>query len=94
MVDYLVYKEEVYKNRRVFLDFRNNPSFKDIPFDDLDKEVKDYILSNDARLEKPIDRLLKMNKKAYDFYIDHGVDLKKSHWKYLFVPNTTMAVFI
>ena len=77
MVDYLVYKEEVYKNRRVFLDFRNNPSFKDIPFDDLDKEVKDYILSNDARLEKPIDRLLKMNKKAYDFYIDHGVDLKK-----------------
>lgn len=77
MVDYLVYKEEVYKNRRVFLDFRNNPSFKDIPFDDLDKEVKDYILSNDARLEKPIDRLLKMNKKAYDFYFDHGVDLKK-----------------
>lgn len=77
MVDYLVYKEEVYKNRRVFLDFRDNPSFKDIPFDDLDKEVKDYILSNDARLEKPIDRLLKMNKKAYDFYIDHGVDLNK-----------------
>lgn len=77
MVDYLVYKEEVYKNRRVFLDFRSNPSFRDIPFDDLDDEVKDYILSNDARLEKPIDRLLKMNKKAYDFYIDHGVDLEK-----------------
>jgi len=77
MIDYLVYKEEVYKNRKVFLDFRSNPSFKDIPFDDLDDEVKDYILSNDARLEKPIDRLLKMNKKAYDFYIDHGVDLKE-----------------
>lgn len=77
MVDYLVYKEEVYKNRRVFLDFRDNPSFKEIPFDDLDDEVKDYILTNDARLEKPIDRLLKMNKKAYDLYIDHGVDLKK-----------------
>lgn len=77
IIDYLVYKEEVYKNRKVFLDFRSNPSFKDIPFDDLDDEVKDYILSNDARLEKPIDRLLKMNKKAYDFYIDHGVDLKE-----------------
>mgnify|MGYP002757001276 CR=1 FL=1 len=76
MIDYLVYKEEVYKNRRVFLDFRSNPSFKDIPFDDLNREVKEYIISNDARLEKPIDRLLKMNKKAYDFYIDHGVDLK------------------
>lgn len=77
MIDYLVYLEETDKKRKVYLDFRENPSNKSIDFDALDSEVKDYLISNKADLEKPIDRLLKMNKKAYDFYMDHKVDLKK-----------------
>lgn len=77
LIDYLVYKEEIYKKRRVFIDFRENPSFKEIEFNKLDNEAREYILKNDANLPRPIDRLIKMNKRAYDFYLDHGVDLKK-----------------
>lgn len=77
MIDYLVDKEEVENNRKVFLDFRENPYDSEIEFDALDSEVRDYLYNNDAFLDKPIDRLIKMNNKAYLFYIDHGVDLKK-----------------
>lgn len=77
LIDYLVYKEEIFKKRRVFIDFRENPSFEGIEFNQLDDEAREYILKNKADLPKPIDRLIKMNKKAYDFYLDHGVDLKK-----------------
>lgn len=76
-IDYLVYKEEVEKNRKVYLDFRENPYGQKIKFDSLDKEVNSYLRSNDALLDYPIDRLIKMNKKAYDFYKDKGVDLKE-----------------
>lgn len=77
LIDYLVYKEEIYKKRRVFIDFRENPSYKEIEFNKLDDEAREYILKNNANLSRPIDRLIKMNKRAYDFYLDHGVDLKK-----------------
>lgn len=73
----MVYKEEIYKKRRVFIDFRENPSYKEIEFNKLDDEAREYILKNNANLSRPIDRLIKMNKRAYDFYLDHGVDLKK-----------------
>ena len=76
MIDYLVYKQEVEKHRKVYIDFRQNPSGRDIEFENLGDEAKEYLVKNGANQEKPIDRLIHMNSKAYDFYLDHGVDLK------------------
>ena len=45
--------------------------------------ITDYIKANtgedlsDALQELPIQRLLAMNPKAYDLYIDHNIDLAK-----------------
>lgn len=81
MIDLLIYIETQIKGRRVFLDFRNNPTCADLngafQFDLLGKEAYDYLFNSDALLRTPIERLKKMNPLAIKLYKDHNIDLEK-----------------
>lgn len=66
---------EISKGRKVYLDFRKNPS--DFCFDKLCDEAKEYILRTDCMAETPIERLFRLNSKAIDVYKNQGIDLYK-----------------
>lgn len=79
LIDILVYRETVLKKRRVFLDFRRNPSgggkLADFSFDLLSPEARTYLVKSGALLPTPIARLARMNPPAIAIYRDHGIDL-------------------
>lgn len=75
-IDLLVHAEQQ-KGRRIFLDFRTNPGGADVDFGSLSQEAHAYLEKAAACFGKPIDRLLQMNEPAVNFYLDHGVDLRK-----------------
>ncbi|MGB4041293.1 MAG: FAD-binding protein [Bacillota bacterium] len=81
LIDILVYIETVIRGRRVFMDFRKNPSgcgkMEDFRFDLLSKEALDYLTKSQALLELPIDRLRKMNPMAIQLYAEHGIDITR-----------------
>ncbi len=75
-VDIAIFKERV-KGRRVFMDFRRNPSIAGESFDFslLEDEPLNYLKNSRALLPTPIERLEKMNPQAIDLYKSHGIDL-------------------
>jgi len=73
LIDLLVYHERVVKGRRVFLDFRVNPSGWD--FDALGGEAADYLRRSGARQGSPVERLEQMNPGAVQLYLAHGINL-------------------
>lgn len=75
-IDLLVH-QEMQKGRRIFLDFRANPGGGDIDFTSLSPEAHAYLQSAGACFGTPIERLLHMNEPAVNFYLDHGVDLRR-----------------
>ncbi len=78
LVDIAVYNETM-AGRRVFLDFRRNPSALDgIPLtrETLGDEVYDYLANSNALRDTPIERLRAINERAYGVCLDHGVDLE------------------
>ena len=76
LVDIAVYCESALKGRRVFLDFRNNPA--GFSPDTLSTEARSYLENSGiANLPTPVERLKKLNEKAYRLYLDHGIDLEK-----------------
>lgn len=75
LLDLIVY-EEVLQGRTVFLDFRSNP-IDIIDYERLPRETYEYLYRANALKSKPIDRLREMNEPAYQFYLDHGVDLAR-----------------
>ncbi|MDH5468148.1 MAG: FAD-binding protein, partial [Candidatus Aminicenantes bacterium] len=83
LIDILVYQETVIKGRRVFLDFKRNPSggglLEDFSFDLLDKEASSYLERSGASLGTPIERLQKMNQPAVDLYQSQGIDLTREN---------------
>lgn len=76
IIDLLVY-QELEKGRRVYLDYRQNPLEEELNFDLLQEEAALYLQQSGATFGLPIDRLKVMNAPAYEFYLDHGVDLAK-----------------
>ena len=77
-IDLLVYNEIAVKKRRVFMDFRRNPSVIDREgLDVISDEAYNYLKNSSALQKLHIERLLAMNPKAYDLYIDHNIDLAK-----------------
>ena len=78
IIDLLVFRECVLKNRRVYLDFRKNPyGLEELPYDKLDSEAKEYLENAHACFGTPLARLQFMNMPAYDLYLSKGVDLEK-----------------
>lgn len=80
VIDLLVYRECVFKNRRVYLDFTKNPFDLDaIEYEKLSHDAYEYLRKAEALFGKPIDRLLKMNAPAIDLYKDKGLDITKEY---------------
>ena len=78
IIDLLVFRECVLKNRRVYLDFRKNPyGLEELPYDKLDGEAREYLENAHACFGTPLARLQFMNMPAYDLYLSKGVDLEK-----------------
>lgn len=81
LIDLLVYQETVMKGRRVFLDFRSNPtcSEKYGRFEPsyLNPEAYEYLKNSNGLWETPIKRLEHMNPAAIELYRSHGIDLYK-----------------
>ena len=79
LIDVLIYIETVKKKRRVFLDYRRNPSWamKDgkMDFSRLNEESKEYLTLSNALQETPIERLAHMNPAAIELYRSHHIDL-------------------
>ncbi|MED9821094.1 MAG: FAD-binding protein [Christensenellales bacterium] len=79
LIDLLVYQETVLKGRRVFLDYRRNPSSAEQngEFDPslLVGEAYDYLKSSDGLQATPIERLAHMNPAAIELYRAHKIDL-------------------
>lgn len=80
LIDVLVYYETWILNRRVFMDFRQNPipgEGKE-PFDlhAMDDEALSYLARNGALQPTPIERLEHMNPLAIDIYAENGIDIR------------------
>jgi len=79
IIDIAIYIETKTKGRRVFLDYRTNPSefFKDgkLDFSLLNKEAYEYLEKSNVLFGTPIERLLKMNRPAYELYKNNNIDL-------------------
>jgi succinate dehydrogenase/fumarate reductase flavoprotein subunit len=79
MIDLLVYRETIHKNRRVFLDYRRNPTGKGkqkFSIGSLDTEVYTYLKNSGALDETPYKRLKLMNSPAIDLYLHHNIDIR------------------
>lgn len=75
--DMLVYREIHVKNRRVFMDFRRNPTgFDGEDFSVLPQEAYNYLKKSGALMKTPVERLEAMNPGALTLYMQHGIDLK------------------
>ena len=76
VIDLLVYRENILRQRKVYLDFRKNPfGFEKIPYDSLSPEAREYLEKAGACFGTPLDRLKKMNEPAIELYRSKGVDL-------------------
>ena len=73
IIDLLVHKETAEKGRRVWLDFRSNPTGLD--FNALSEEAHTYLERSGALFGTPLERLEKMNPGAIELYRDHNIDL-------------------
>lgn len=76
LVDLAVYTESTVKHRKVFFDYRRNP--KDFDPAALSPEARAFLEEGGlATLATPVERLRKLNEKAYRLYRDHGIDLEE-----------------
>jgi len=83
LIDLLVYEETVLKGRKVYLDYTRNPSGagRDGELDGavLGEEARKYLEKSGALCGRPVDRLIRMNRPAYELFRSHGIDLKKEY---------------
>lgn len=80
VIDLLVYKERVIKNRRVYLDFTKNPfNLNGIDFSRLSPEAYEYLKNAQALFGTPIERLKKMNMPAVELYASKGCNIEKEY---------------
>lgn len=79
LVDMAVF-HEMRMGRRVYMDFRRNPSVIEkngLTVASIGKTAYGYLESSRSLGETPIERLRQMNEKAYRLYLDHGIDLER-----------------
>ena len=78
LIDILVFNENR-KGRRVFLDFRTNPTgsgaMASFNLNDLEPEAFEYLRNAAATQRTPIERLAHMNPLAIEIYRENGIDL-------------------
>ena len=71
--------EEIKQGRNVYLDYTKNS--ENYCFENLSEEAKEYLTKTDSVAPTPIERLEKLNSKAIDVYMNHGIDLHKDKLK-------------
>ena len=76
LIDLLVYRQTAILGRKVYLDFTKNPLNQPLDFTALSQEAYKYLSNASALLATPIERLIHMNRPAYQLYLDKGIDLK------------------
>ena len=64
------------KGRRVFLDYRRNPTGLTDVVKSVSAEARDYLEKSGATGPTPFARLQTMNPKAIDLYRDHNIDIE------------------
>lgn len=77
-VDMAVYGEVV-KGRRVYMDFRRNPTVIEkgsLTSAVVGQVAYDYLTSSRSLGDTPVKRLRQMNERAYQLYLSHGIDLE------------------
>ncbi len=74
IIDILVYIETVQKGRRVFLDFRRNPT--GFVLDELSEEARSYLVNSGSTQHLPIERLQAMNPNAVELYLRRNIDIR------------------
>lgn len=80
VIDLLVYRECVLKNRKVYLDFTKNPfGFAEIEYNKLSGEAYEYLSKAEALFGTPIERLQKMNTPAIELYKSKGLDITNNY---------------
>ena len=80
LIDLLVYRESVYKNRKVFLDYSKNltgPGKQKFLLELLDPEAYNYLKNSEALGDTPYKRLESMNRPAIDLYLHNNIDISK-----------------
>ncbi|MCL2099207.1 MAG: FAD-binding protein [Oscillospiraceae bacterium] len=75
MIDAVVYHETTNKNRRVFLDYRKNPSALKKDFKNTGDECYNYLHKSNALFGTPVERLAHMNPAAVELYKNNNIDL-------------------
>ena len=75
LIDLAVYEESENKKRRVFLDFRKNPSALKGDFSNVGEECRKYLENSGALFGTPVERLARMNPAAIELYRRNGIDL-------------------
>ena len=80
LFDLAVFRE-TQAGRRVFMDFNRNPlavpGDAEFSLDRLDPDVRAYLKNSDALLEKPLDRLRKMNPLSIELYKRYKYDITR-----------------
>lgn len=76
VIDIYTTTETATRGRRVFLDYRANPSGLAGNFSNLSEECHSYLEKSGALYGTPIERLQKMNPEAIALYRAHGIDLE------------------
>jgi succinate dehydrogenase/fumarate reductase flavoprotein subunit len=77
LIDILVYQERVMKNRKVFLDFLNNPCGGKFSFKILEPEAYNYLKNSNVLFGIPIERLQKMNPLSIELYREQNINIDK-----------------
>ncbi len=75
IIDIIVHNEVFNLGRRVYMDFRSDPTGLEKGFEGLSEEAYNYLKNSNALLKTPIARLEKMNKPAIELYMSQGIDL-------------------
>ena len=76
-IDLIVYRESVILGRKVYMDFRREPTGITEDFSSLDPVSYEYLKNSDALIATPIARLAKMNPGAIELYRSNGIDITK-----------------
>jgi len=80
LIDIIVHNEINRNDRNVFIDYSRNPSWENgesFSSENLDEEVKNYLLKSGALANSPVERLRSLNAPAVALYKEHGIDLEK-----------------
>lgn len=75
LIDILVHHQTQALGRRVYMDFRRNPTGLPEGFDKLSGEAHEYLQKSGALFGTPIERLAHMNPDAIALYKNNGIDL-------------------